>query len=49
MITFQRVTPDVPFAVSYRLGTPRLDLPAHEARRPAPADGLHSHLMGLRR
>jgi hypothetical protein len=38
----------VPFAVSYRLGTPRLYRPAHDALRPALVDGLYSELMGLR-
>ena len=38
----------VPFAVPYRLATPQLYRPAHEALRPALVDGLYSELMGLR-
>jgi hypothetical protein len=38
----------VPFAVSYRLRTPRLFRPAHDALRPELVDGLYSELMGLR-
>jgi hypothetical protein len=38
----------VPFAVPYRLATPQLYRPTHEAPRPALADGRYSELMGLR-
>lgn len=38
----------VPFSLSWRLTTPRLYRPAHDAIRPARVDGLYTELMGLR-